>query len=617
MCGILGIYNFNGQPIQKNLLINANNEMFYRGPDDDGYFIDNNYGMAMRRLSIIDIDKGTQPIFNKIRDKVIIFNGEIYNYLELKKDLQNEGFIFKTNSDTEVIINLFDKYKYDCVKYLNGMFAFSIWDKKEKEIFISRDRFGIKPLVYYIDNNTFCYASSIKSLKILLNNNTQLDYNNLLTFFASSYIRHPYTAYRDIYKLEPAHSLIIKNNKMKKIKYWDLQVNNDQFSLKSNYNNYISRIKSILDDSIKINSRSDVKNGTFLSGGLDSSYITTELQKQSINNIATFTASFPHKINDEADIAMHTAKSLGTEHHNILIDAKNVNETLFNVLPEFDEPIADSAIVPTYLLSKEAASNNVKVILSGAGGDEIFGGYSRYYWRKRDLLTGIYSKFSKKLLHAVFKNFSYDIYDANFKLIDKKLNFTIDTSGLSLSMFALSLNKIDDYEYFLDRTIENNNIMDQYNNHEKSYTGMLTDINDYLVNNILSLTDKASMYNSVEIRVPFLDHRLVETFFSLPAKTNISRKLNKKILREIINKNLSKKILMSPKTGFNAPIESWFQETGSEIDNNIQSIKSNFLKETFNLKHISNISKNKKITKRSSEFLFMLFTLENWLNKNE
>ena len=617
MCGIVGYLNLDNKPSSLEILKKMNQSMFSRGPDDEGYYLNASYGMAMRRLSIIDIKLGKQPIYNKNKSKILIFNGEIYNYLELRKELEKKGILFKTNSDTEVIIELYQMYGDDFLKYLNGMFALCIFDCNNNSIFIARDRFGIKPIFYYLDQKVFTFSSSINALKLNPFVKTSINYSNLISFFSSSYISNPESIYNNIVKLKPGHYLKFKNNELIINKYWNLQVSDDN-KKKINYNNYIYEIKELLDESIKINSRSDVDIGTFLSGGLDSTYITKQLSNLSNKKINTFTASFPFKINNESILAKESSKLYNTNHFELEIDKKSIFDSFNNFIPNLDEPIADSAIIPSYLLSKFALKNNIKVILTGAGGDEIFGGYSRYYKRKKDFLTGIYANLPVQFVLNVSSLFSHKYFDYNVKLINSKIDFAINTSGLSMSIFNFCLNKKSDLNIMI------NSINDKFSHLNKlkkdkgySYGGMITDIDNYLVDDILALTDKSSMDQSVEIRVPFLDHRLVEKIFSVPQNINISSLRHKNTLHNIINNELPNNVINNPKTGFNAPILEWFRILDSEFDDFFSDIKSPILNEIFDVKKIYKIWKNESTKSIGSEFLFMILILHKWLEKNE
>ena len=618
MCGIVGYLNLNNQDASKGLLNKMNQLMYSRGPDDEGYFLESNFGMAMRRLSIIDLKYGSQPIYSKDKSKVLIFNGEIYNYVELRESLEKEGVSFRTNSDSEVIIELFEKHGYECLKYLNGMFAICIWDSKNKNIFLARDRLGIKPLFYYKDENIFIFSSSLNSLKIHPSIKTKINHRSLLSYFSSAYIHNPDTIYENILKLKPGHSIIFRNNELIEKRYWKLNFHDNFNSKKFDYEEYIEKTKFLLNNSIKINSRSDVKIGTFLSGGLDSSYITKELSSISDKKISTFTAYFPSKKNDERELAKKSAKIFNTEHYELEIDKTLILNSFNDLIPSLDEPIADSAIIPSYLLSKLSKENNVKVILTGAGGDELFGGYHRYYRRKKDLLTGIHSFLPVSFISYISSLFGHKFFDFNMKLYNKNIDYAVNTSGLSLSIFNYCLNKSSNL-FNLIKIIneEFNDLNVLKNKYGHSYGGMLTDLNNYLVDDILSLTDKTSMSQSVEIRVPFLDHRLVEQMFSIPEKWNIKNSQHKYTFKKIIDNKLPPYILENPKTGFNGPVLNWFDILYDEFTDVFNNIKSPIIHEIFDCNKIINVWNNDIMRRQASEFLFMIFVAEKWLNNNE
>ena len=618
MCGIVGFLNFDGRPVSYKILNEMNESLFLRGPDDSGIYIKKNFGMAMRRLSIIDLHTGAQPIFNNDKSLVLVFNGEIYNYIEIKKKLESKGIQFNTNSDSEVIIHLYQKYGENLVEYLNGMFAFCIFDLKNKKIFISRDRIGIKPLVYYNDKNIFAFASSLNTLKIHPNIQGEISYDNFLSFFSSSYIATPISIYNNFHKLKPGHSLIIQNNKVIEKCYWKINPTKNYNIKNFKYDEHIYEIKYLLEDSIKINSRSDVPIGTFLSGGIDSTYITSILSKNNLKNLHTFSASFLGKKNNEDSLALQSSYKYKTNHHRLIINGKNLIDGIEECVKIIDEPIADSSIIPSYLLSKLAAENNIKVILTGAGGDEIFGGYSRHYTRKKDFITSFFSTFSLSLIFNFSKILGKNFFNKNIKLMNKEIDYALNISGLDTNLFAYSLNRSSNF-YQMIKNLKNqfeeiNNLRTLYG---YSYGSMVTDIENYLVDDILALTDKSSMTASVEARVPFLDHRLIEKVFSLPQKYIINNQIHKYTLKKLINKDLDNSILNHPKTGFNGPIIHWFDFIHKDFENVFSNIKSPILNEIFNKKKIYEIWKNKKTRIIGSEFLFMIFISEKWLSNNE
>nr|WP_315149742.1 asparagine synthase (glutamine-hydrolyzing) [uncultured Flavobacterium sp.] len=426
MCGINGFVskNYKETKIMEGILDEMNHEIIHRGPDQDGFFTENStnfsIGMAMRRLSIIDLSTGKQPIFSSDNQKLIVFNGEIYNYKSLKQE-HLADYYFKTQSDTEVIIALYEKYGVDSFSLLDGMFAFSIYDKTKNKVYIARDFFGEKPLYYTCNNDNFYWCSELKSLLKVLDEKPELNRKAVNLYFQLTYIPAPYTIYEGIHKLNANHYLEI-DCEMLLVK---------EFAIKANgYTSYkgISKQEAKIitaqkiRESVKSRSISDVPLGTFLSGGVDSSIISLCLAEQSKQKIETFSIGFDKKGFDESDKSRTVANIIGSQHHEYIITENDIKNDLHQIILNFDEPFADSSALPTYLVSKRV-SQNVKVALTGDGGDEVFGGYNKYYMGK---LNQRYIDFVPKQLHQKSQ-----------KVFEKMLNVREDNRGLSFKINRL------------------------------------------------------------------------------------------------------------------------------------------------------------------------------------
>ena len=385
MCGINGIFNFDDSAVCKNELEKMNNEMIYRGPDSDGFYVEKNFGMSMRRLSIIDLDTGDQPLSSEDGRYRVIMNGEIYNYIELRSDLINKGHKFLTNSDTEVIIHLYIEYSEKFLDYLEGMFAIAIFDSKTKKLIVARDRLGIKPLYYYYNEKKLIFSSSLDSIISLNKNLKNINLNSFYSLISLSYVASPDTIWSNIYKLMPAHYIKIKEKKIHIQKYWDINEFNDN---DKDYNYYKEKIKHLLENSIKLHARSDVPVGTYLSGGIDSSVVTSLFSEYTNQQFHSFSIDFEDKVDNESYFAKLVSEKYNTIHHSYKINYQQAHQELIGLLPNMDEPISDSAIISSSFLSARARENGVKVMLSGAGGDEIFGGYRRHYGSKRRIFSG-------------------------------------------------------------------------------------------------------------------------------------------------------------------------------------------------------------------------------------
>ncbi len=601
MCGICGIYNFSQEVVNKDILLEMNNEMLSRGPDSDGHFIHKNFGMAMRRLSIIDIKNSIQPMQDNNNNISVIFNGEIYNYIELRRSLEKKGKKFKTNGDTEIILKLYELYEEKMVDYLNGMFAISIYDIKKKKLLLIRDRFGIKPIYYIKNRNQFTFSSSLNSLK-KFNKNIKKSKESFLIFLMFNYFPNTKTVYEDVISLEPGHMIKIENNKFEKKRYFDPKKSISNFQYKRN--NFLN-FKDLIDNSIKINLRSDVKVGLMLSSGIDSNIIAYEASNNS-KDIKCFSVDFEGKVENESLKAKSFAKSLSLEHETINISKDQIKSNLADIIKQMDEPCGDSSIIPSYLISKIAKDQDIKVLLSGAGGDELFAGYSRHYKNISSFFYGTLSLI-KKRDSSILKLLPYKIQNIIFKCFSKKYSYVCNTSGQNLGVLLNVIKNSKDRDYILNYIEELliNNISENLSFNSEEV--IMTDIEQYLPNNILMPFDKVTMINSVEGRVPLLDHRIIElkNSLNLDLVANSSFKNNKKILRSLYYDKLPKHCFEDIKKGFNAPITKWeniFEEFDDEF----------YFNETLNTK----IIKRDYHKKNLGSFIYNLNTYNMWSNFN-
>ena len=420
MCGICGIYNTNSSKVDINALKKMNSYMVNRGPDDEGYYSEDQFGFAMRRLSIIELKTGKQPIFSNDKRYVVTFNGEIYNYLELRKDLIKRGYIFYTNSDTEVIANMFQYNGVRSFRELNGMFAIAIWDREKRRLFLVRDRIGIKPLFYYYNDRSIAYSSHLLSLARHSNSTKLISQESLLEYLAFSYVPIPRTIFKNIWKIEPG-TYIQVNRKgiISKEVYWDPK---DIYQRDEQPEKILAEeLDHLIENSISIQKRSDVPIGTFLSGGFDSSTVVAKLSNQLDHKLKTFTITFEHGIN-EAEQAKKIARLYDTNHTHVLSGREDIITALPRIIEHMDEPLSDNSIFPTYILSEIAVQNGVKVIFNGTGGDELFYGYPRYNNRYilnksihsypkivRQIVSVVLSGINKNV-SEIFNNPAFDYY---------------------------------------------------------------------------------------------------------------------------------------------------------------------------------------------------------------
>ena len=516
MCGINGYIKFNRESEEqlKADMNKMNTLIFHRGPDEDGVFTESNdshsVAMAMRRLSIIDLSSGKQPIYSDDKSIVIVFNGEIYNYRVLKSKLINEGVTFSTTSDTEVILKLYEKYGVDSFKELDGMYGFSIYDKNINKVFIARDFFGEKPLYYYKLNNQFIWASELKSITNIIDKKPEISKKGLNLFFRLTYIPAPYTIYDGIKKLEANHYIEFNisdlNHSIKKI-------NQDQFAKKQNisFDDARKNVRDLVYDSVQSRSISDVPIGTFLSGGVDSSVVSLCLSQGVDNKIDTFSIGFKNEGYDESDKSRLVAKLINSNHYEFIIDENDLKDNIEEIVLNFDEPFADSSALPTFLVSKKTSAN-VKVALTGDGGDEVFGGYNKHYMGK---INKTYTSYVPKIAHKAFLKMSDSLLKTNrdnrgkkYKL--KRLLNSVDYNGQFYWDIISLANTSNEVSEIIKPNWHIGNIFQEY----KTLFGLekAKTLNDFreidrhisLEGDLLVKVDRTSMLNSLECRSPWL-----------------------------------------------------------------------------------------------------------------
>lgn len=546
MCGIAGILGIDDKELVKKMV----NAIKHRGPDEEGYYVDENLTMGMCRLSIIDLKGGSQPIYNEEGDIVVIQNGEIYNYRELREELEEKGHKFYTNSDTEVIIHAYEEYGFDCLNKLNGMFAIAIWDSNKRRLFLARDRLGVKPLYYTVIDSKLIFASEIKAILEYPIQRTVCK-EALAKYFALRYVPAPLTIFEGIMKLEPGHYIVADENGFKKEKYWELPV----VELNGSESHFQETILKMLRESVKKRLVSDVPLGAFLSGGVDSSTVVAIMSELMDEPVKTFSVGFTGKEYDESSFARIVAEEFGTEHHEIFIDIDDIN-ILPKIIWHFDEPIADAAAIPTYMLS-QLARKKVKVVLTGEGGDEIFAGYERYVAELRFKHL--------KYISFLFKPFKYlKVNPESWSY--KYLRFLSSRQSLIDSYIT----RIEGYHNVNILEYEANSVSDMVkstfitNDYLKNM--IYFDIKYWLPDDLLMKVDKMTMGNSLEAREPFLDYRLVEFAFNIPSRYKIRNGEEKYIFKKAIDNILPREIVGRKKHGFNVPIKQWFRESKDIID---------------------------------------------------
>ena len=579
MCGFVGLLG-NGSD-DKKALCEMIDTINHRGPDSKDYWIDksSNVSFGHTRLAIQDVtDKGAQPMHSKSERYVIIFNGEIYNNHELRKITKNK--YWNGTSDTETLLALIDEYGLvKSLSFLKGMFAFALWDKKSKLLYLTRDKIGEKPLYYGWQNNTFFFGSELKALKKHPLFLSSISKKAVSSFFRYSYIPFPLSIYNGILKLKPGTVLTVNpvNKEVKGSTYWQIEnaVLTSETNSDLNEEAMINELDRLLNNSVNLQQISDVPVGAFLSGGIDSSLISAIMQKNNVNKIKTFTVSLSDKEFDESSNARKVADHINSDHNEINIEAKDVINLIPKISQIYDEPFADSSQIPTYLISN-FASQSVKVCLSGDGGDELFGGYNRYIFS--DKLLNM-SKFNKFLVSSSLKALSVTNLEKLYNLLNRfipgsyhlaipsekfeKMKKTIDLKSFKSIYKQLSLTSKDSknfiinddyYDHIEDKWIINSKISE-----DEISCMMFTDINTYLTDDILCKIDRAAMSNSLETRVPFLDTSILEFALNLKKSLKIRNGQGKYILRKVLDKYLPGDDLNSVKQGFSIPISTWLR----------------------------------------------------------
>jgi asparagine synthase (glutamine-hydrolysing) len=582
MCGIAGFWNKKRSFDSKVAYLIAES-LKHRGPDDTGVWNDQRNGLTLihTRLSILDLSSaGHQPMQSSCSRYVISYNGEIYNHQDIRKELENYSIDnWKSSTDTETLLTAIKIWGLDkTLQKINGMFAFALWDCKNKTLVLARDRMGEKPLYYGLTGDTFIFGSELKALKFHPDWNAKIDQEALSLYIRFNYVPSPKSIFKNIYKLQPAHYLIIKeeniNQRVTPIKYWNLtKYRIDKFNSDENKINELEeKILFRLRDSVSKRMISDVPIGSFLSGGFDSTLVTALMQEQSPKPINTFTVGFSENQFNEAEYAKKISQILGTNHSEIYLDSKSILNAIPKMSQVYDEPFADNSQIPTYLISK-FASKKVKVCLSGDGGDELFYGYNRY-------LNGvdIFNLFNK-LPKSVKSLFLKVLYTVPFHFLEFIQKISVNKNkpsnlAIHISKLLSGLEKSDEQSFYLslisNRKDANKILMNPFEHkyffkelpeiesfREKM---MFMDMHQYLPDDILTKVDRASMANSLEVRAPFLDHNLVELCLKIPENFKYKKKQGKWILKQLVYKYIPKEIMDRPKKGFDTPMHIWLKE---------------------------------------------------------
>ena len=620
MCGIAGLFRLErNYEIQQEQLVKMADPIHHRGPDGSGYFSNDRVGFAHRRLSIIDLEGGDQPMFNQTGEIGVIFNGEIYNYVELKEQLEKLGHKFLTQSDTEVIIKGYEEWGVDCQKKLNGMWAFALWDEKKQQLLVSRDRLGEKPLNYAISNGTFVFGSEIKSI-LAYTGPLEPEMDLLQIYLFLGFIPAPYTFYRSVFKLPAGKYLIVKDQEVREHTYWDLPDINEG-DLLHDETEICRQLEELLYDSVSMRMRSDVPFGAFLSGGLDSSCIVSLMSEVSAYPIKTFTIGFEEKGYDERAMAKIVADRFKTEHHEHLVNRSSYSESLKNILFHYDEPFADPAAIPTAYLA-ESAAKQVKMVLTGDGGDEVFAGYSNYQSerfaqmykdRAPNFLQGGLPKLIKSASPFFSGQFRYGLNRMQrvFDAMDMPFEKRLITKFIKISTEetkSLAFNKYMPIEEFITSALKGCSLKDPF--YKLNYFNLKVSLPEQMMNKV----DKMSMAYSLETRAPLLDHRIVELMYRVDKSLKMPTYRNsgvKHVLKKTMKSRLPEVIVQRQKKGFEVPLREWFK--GREFD---QALDLDFSSSGLNMALIKQlITENKSGKADHGKLLWRLVIFHTWLEQ--
>ncbi|MDD5154974.1 MAG: asparagine synthase (glutamine-hydrolyzing) [Candidatus Omnitrophica bacterium] len=593
MCGIAGIYvRDETKNIERDAIVSMCESIRHRGPDDKGYILEGNIGLGMRRLSVIDLTRGNQPIPNEDKTLWVILNGEIYNYLDLRSELIKRGHVFSTDSDTEVIVHLYEEKKEKCLDDLSGMFAFAVLDIRTKTLFIARDRLGVKPLYYYSKNNNFIFASELKAIINVPGFEQKLDLDALSCFFSLNYIPAPATVFKDTKQLLAGHYLVITKEGVKVKKYWDIHFDG-YFTDREDA--IVDQLEYLLKKTTHRMLKSDVPLGAFLSGGLDSSALVSLITESCGENLKTFSVGFQEDSYDETYFADLAAGAFGTKHHNVLCGPDDLIRDLPKIVWHADNLLADPAMLPLYCIAK-LAREQVTVCISGDGGDELFSGYPTY-------LADTYLKYYRMIPAFIRKSViektvgllpvSYEKLSFEYRA-KKFIEGARFPAGKAHYWWRTIFTDDEKKELFSEDVLREMTSMDSYPVYSRRYDNcfdknihpfnkfMYADLKVWLTDNNLIRVDAMSMAHSLEVRVPFLDHELVEFMARVPPELRMKNGQLKYLLKKAMRHRLPQQIIRRKKSGWHVPLAKWFHSDLrgyiTEVLNDAKVMNSGFFK---------------------------------------
>lgn len=561
VCGIVGI--FSNRPVDVDQLSIARDTLTHRGPDASGTWVSESgmVGFGHRRLSILDLSAaGTQPFVTPDRALAITYNGEVYNFAELRRELEGYGCKFRTRTDTEVVLYAYQHWGADCVRKLSGMFAFAIWDDRKQVLFLARDRLGIKPLYYYFDGKNFVFASELKAIEAFSGLDLSVDETALIDFLTYTYVPAPKTPYKRVRKLPPAHTLSLKDGQIEKLCYWDVEF--DGTAGPKTERHAVDGTRELLSEAVRLHLVADVPVGCLLSGGVDSSGVTAIAQRFAQSPIRTFSIGFDVEAHSETKFARLVATSLNTEHTEEIVSVADAKKMLGRLPGIYDEPFGDSSSIPTLVVC-EVARRSVTVALSGDGGDEVFGGYNWYERHRRKAKYNAVPNVIREHLPSILEALPLmalpkvpGFVDAVRSEIERHVvmmgGFSKAQKRLVLTPeFARRYRDYDDYWYFKEHWRPELPLISRL---------QYLDLKTYLPDDILCKVDRASMAVGLELRPPLLDHRLVEFVASVPASIRVPAGKLKHLLKGALESLVPPEVINRPKKGFSVPMSHWASE---------------------------------------------------------
>jgi asparagine synthase (glutamine-hydrolysing) len=568
MCGIAGFCQFKpGSPLKMHHLQDMAETIKHRGPDDSGFYQKGPVGLCMTRLSIVDVQGGSQPQANERQNIWVVFNGEIYNHLELRKPLEKAGHRFATNSDTEVLVHAYEEYGDAFVGKLRGMFAFALWDQTFQKLLIARDHLGVKPLYYTTADGNLIFGSEIKPLLTVPTVKRQVDTKQILTLMTLQYVPSPDTLLKGVRKLPAGHTLVCQSGKILVKPFWELPKRPervDQEVTPQKINEWTEELRERFFASVKEQLMADVPLGAFLSGGLDSSLVVAAMTQQTQKPVKTYSVGFKNQHDfNELKYSRSVAKYLKSQHQEIMVDARMLNDLIPKLVKYQDDPVIDPAVLPTFVVSM-FARQEVKVVLTGEGADEMFGGYRRYSFDRLAGTVGMVPGWLRKMVPFMTKGMK-DPYQQAWQALQKSdlvqrhlawsrlsLESTLEELAGEKLLYEMEHSKVEEsLELLFEKAetygFDNFNLM------------LYLDLKTWLPDDLLNKVDRMSMAASLEARVPYLDHRLVEFAFGLPSGVKLRQGEGKYILKKAAQKYLPKEIIYRQKKGFAVPLGPWFR----------------------------------------------------------